>query len=161
MTLTNRTETIRSLNMLEILNAVSHRMFKTSERRCRVNLEAVIYNLPQDKYDLLVVGASIAKGRRISSPWTTTSLLLPSEATRTSPQITMKWMKLISVTCFECFYGPRCPSCSHYYYSYVNYFLALPQILLCPNCSSVKQGCSRQSRHIFPREIRYSVPKYS
>ena len=52
--------------MPEILNAVPHRMFKTSERRCRVNLEAAIYNLPQDKYDLLI-GASIAKGHRLDS----------------------------------------------------------------------------------------------
>ena len=46
--------------MPEILNTVPHHTFKTSERQCRVNLEAVIYNLPQDKYDLLV-GASVAK----------------------------------------------------------------------------------------------------
>lgn len=44
----------------ESLNAVPHHTFQTSERWCRDNLEAAIYNLPQEKYDLLV-GASVAK----------------------------------------------------------------------------------------------------
>ena len=61
----NRRETIRSLklNMPEIMKAVPPRTFKTGERRNRACLEGAIYNLPQDKYDL-IVGASIAKRRR-------------------------------------------------------------------------------------------------
>ena len=75
MTLTDRAETIRSLNMPEILNAVPHRTFKTSERQCRANLEAAIYNLPQDKYDFLV-GASAAKRCHLEST-STSRVVLP------------------------------------------------------------------------------------
>lgn len=66
MASSDRTETIRSLSIREILEAVPHRTFKTGERRCRANLEAAIYNLPQETYDFLV-GASVAKRRRLES----------------------------------------------------------------------------------------------
>ena len=74
----NRRETIRSLklNMPEIMKAVPPRTFKTGERRNRASLEGAIYNLPQDKYDL-VVGASIAK-RRHRECNSSSSLIVPS-----------------------------------------------------------------------------------
>ena len=52
-------QSVCSLNMTmaEILNTVPHCTFKTCERWSHTSLEGAIYNLPQDKYDLLV-GAS-------------------------------------------------------------------------------------------------------
>ena len=48
------------LNMPEIMKAVPPHTFKTGERQNCTCLDDAIYNLPQDKYDL-IVGASVAK----------------------------------------------------------------------------------------------------
>ena len=39
--------------MNEMLKAVPHRTFTTSQRRSRAKMEEAISDLPQDKYDLL------------------------------------------------------------------------------------------------------------
>ena len=66
MALSDQYETAHSLTMAEILKALPHRTFKTGERRSHANLEAAIYNLPQEKYNVLV-GASGAKHCRLES----------------------------------------------------------------------------------------------
>ena len=66
MASSDQTETICSLSIQEILEAVPHHTFKTGERQCCANLEAAIYSLPQEMYDFLV-GVSVAKCRRLES----------------------------------------------------------------------------------------------
>ena len=73
--MSDRTETIHSLSIQEILEAVPRHTFKASERRSRANLDAAIYNLPQETYNFLV-GASAAKHCHLEST-STSRVVLP------------------------------------------------------------------------------------
>ena len=64
MSTTRPPRAIPRLTMNEMLNAVPHRTFNTSQRRSRAKMEEAITGLPQDKYDLLC-GAATAKRRRL------------------------------------------------------------------------------------------------
>ena len=75
MSTTRAPRAIPRLTMNEMLKAVPHRTFNTSQRRSRAKMEEAITGLPQDKYDLLC-GAATAKRRRLG-------LDTPSSSTQT------------------------------------------------------------------------------
>lgn len=99
MSLSGSHQTIPLLTMNEMLKAVPHRTFTTSQRRSRAKMEEAISDLPQDKYDLLC-GAAVAKKRRLNPEPSPSSL--PTRSIETEPQTPTEDHRLFETVSEEC-----------------------------------------------------------